>query len=100
MPLKGVRTATNAQILEALDAFRRESSQERETILSRLADLNTKVAVQNGRIGYAEKTIDGGHPLSHSNRIGQLEKGHWKLGGAIAAMVAAVEFISHILIKR
>ena len=90
---------TNNEIYALITNLRRESGEQREEILGRLADLNTKVAIQNGNVARNTEIIRGDDRGNEGllQMVNDLQKAQWKQAGAIAVMVGALEVIFHFV---
>jgi hypothetical protein len=96
---------TNAQMIELITELRDEARSQRDVIISGIAELNQKVAVQNGRVLRLEEDVRGtdgigrkfnGHVSVTDERIKGIEKTMWQYAGGIAVLVAGIEVASHI----
>lgn len=85
---------TNETIYEFLEKFRQESSTQREGILGKVAELSERVAIQNGRVGFLEKTTE-----IHSGKIWAHDKAYWKFAGAAGLLVGGIEIAARIIFK-
>lgn len=71
-----------------------QSRDDKEKLMGMVSDVKDAVTEIKVHNTYFRKEVD-----DHEERVGKLEKGHWKQTGFIAAILVVVESLKTILFK-